>query len=105
PPSTLPRPPTSPPFPYPTLFRSLRGDDGEAAAMLAGPRGLDGGVEREQVRLIGDLFDDGDAVGDHLHGLAGFRDRQGIRPGHEGDRKSTRLNSSHVSISYAVFCL
>src|SRR5699024_12197489 len=29
---------------------------------------------------------------------------RGIRP-HRGDRKSTRLNSSHVSISYAVFCL
>src|SRR5699024_11779937 len=30
----------------------------------------------------------------------------GAHPGHEGgDRKSTRLNSSHVSISYAVFCL
>src|SRR5438874_9707455 len=27
------------------------------------------------------------------------------RPGHSGDRKSTRLNSSHVEISYAVFCL
>src|SRR5438067_6385459 len=27
------------------------------------------------------------------------------RPGERGDRKSTRLNSSHVSISYAVFCL
>src|SRR5207249_10051224 len=27
------------------------------------------------------------------------------RQGHLGDRKSTRLNSSHVSISYAVFCL
>src|SRR5690625_5677970 len=29
----------------------------------------------------------------------------GISMGHEGDRKSTRLNSSHVAISYAVFCL
>src|SRR6266704_6122270 len=28
-----------------------------------------------------------------------------VRLEHEGDRKSTRLNSSHVSISYAVFCL
>src|SRR5690625_5426444 len=27
------------------------------------------------------------------------------RGGHRGDRKSTRLNSSHVAISYAVFCL
>src|SRR5439155_18956328 len=32
------------------------------------------------------------------------RDRRG-RPGAPADRKSTRLNSSHVAISYAVFCL
>src|SRR5204863_7535350 len=31
--------------------------------------------------------------------------RSGSRPGRAGDRKSTRLNSSHVEISYAVFCL
>src|SRR5699024_11982826 len=31
--------------------------------------------------------------------------RRARRPGRGGDRKSTRLNSSHVSISYAVFCL
>src|SRR5207249_5211932 len=35
-----------------------------------------------------------------LQGLEGLKDRPG-----RGDRKSTRLNSSHVSISYAVFCL
>src|SRR6266480_5093686 len=35
------------------------------------------------------------------------RDRCGLHPAHHhvGDRKSTRLNSSHMSISYAVFCL
>src|SRR3989337_3419418 len=33
------------------------------------------------------------------------RDRMSLRAGPEGDRKSTRLNSSHGSISYAVFCL
>src|SRR5207249_10777715 len=36
------------------------------------------------------------------HLLAAARAQHGERP---GDRKSTRLNSSHVSISYAVFCL
>src|SRR2546427_5920277 len=35
---------------------------------------------------------------------AAVEDGQGHR-GHEGDRKSTRLNSSHSQISYAVFCL
>src|SRR5699024_12559405 len=50
-----------------------------------------------------------------LHGVGHRQDRGGVvhhRPHHQGDaggghpdRKSTRLNSSHVSISYAVFCL
>src|SRR3712207_7162617 len=31
--------------------------------------------------------------------------RRRARPGHDEDRKSTRLNSSHANISYAVFCL
>src|SRR5471030_3392311 len=35
--------------------------------------------------------------------LAGFTGRS--QPRHPGDRKSTRLNSSHLGISYAVFCL
>src|SRR5699024_12736279 len=35
----------------------------------------------------------------------GRRDPGNLGKGKEGDRKSTRLNSSHVSISYAVFCL
>src|SRR5438477_6892838 len=34
-----------------------------------------------------------------------FPDREGQRRLHVQDRKSTRLNSSHMSISYAVFCL
>ena len=57
----------------------LRRDHGEAAAMLAGARRLDGGVQRQQVRLMGDLLDDRDALGDRLrrrrrlvHGLADF---------------------------------
>src|SRR5699024_8960336 len=40
---------------------------------------------------------------DHRDGPGGGRDHRDRRG--EGDRKSTRLNSSHVSISYAVFCL
>src|SRR5437868_7528663 len=51
-------------------------------------------------------------AGDVLAGVAFLKGRSEIDPekigliGHsEGDRKSTRLNSSHVSISYAVFCL
>src|SRR5438067_5008464 len=47
---------------------------------------------------------DGRAVPGDRAALAG-RPVRGARGHHERDRKSTRLNSSHVSISYAVFCL
>src|SRR3712207_7160639 len=74
------RPPRSTLFPYTTLFRSEPG---------AGPV-ADAGVERHP--------EDGDVgAGDLV---------EARQPG-EGrrDRKSTRLNSSHANISYAVFCL
>ena len=48
----------------------LFGDDGEAAALLAGAGGLDGGVEREQVGLLGDAGDRVDDAADLL-GLGG----------------------------------
>src|SRR5699024_12575045 len=69
------RPPISTLFPYTTLFRSL---------------------EREENPKIktGIAF---------LIYVNGFKPANLIR--FAGDRKSTRLNSSHVSISYAVFCL
>src|SRR3989442_8340187 len=73
------RPPRSTLFPYTTLFRSIH---------LGVPRG----VGKAQLA-------DG---GDELRGHAALGGR---RPQHIGDRKSTRLNSSHVRISYAVFCL
>src|SRR5437867_4595832 len=41
----------------------------------------------------------------HASGRAGCDDRTGTTPERPGDRKSTRLNSSHRTISYAVFCL
>src|SRR5688572_32197146 len=69
------RPPRSTLFPYTTLFRSAAGPARTA-------------VGRRCVRL----------VGLRRHGAAGRRD-------HRRDRKSTRLNSSHSQISYAVFCL
>src|SRR5256885_11930670 len=87
------RPPRSTLFPYTTLFRSLRrrrvGPDGEGGRAGAGrleetnaasgrnPR-LPGRSRRQQLRSF-------------LYAVA--------------DRKSTRLNSSHLVISYAVFCL
>src|SRR5437773_9333615 len=71
------RPPRSTLFPYTTLFRSY----GDAA------RSSEGGVRVDRddpcVRV----------------------DRLDRRERHPRDRKSTRLNSSHITISYAVFCL
>src|SRR3712207_7970862 len=85
------RPPRSTLFPYTTLFRSAGGAADEVGAVRA-----------EQL-----LWAERAALGD-----AGRRARP--PPGEDGerrglglrrDRKSTRLNSSHANISYAVFCL
>src|SRR2546426_3198319 len=85
------RPPRSTLFPYTTLFRSER--TGVPAALdamrlvlqaSAGPRALGPGGFTEIVRRLGEMgYDRVPTV----------------------DRKSTRLNSSHLVISYAVFCL
>src|SRR6266567_5921011 len=69
------RPPRSTLFPYTTLFRSRR----QRATATTARRAT------AVVRLL-------DA-------------RLGVEPAGERDRKSTRLNSSHSQISYAVFCL
>src|SRR2546430_8581294 len=80
------RPPRSTLFPYTTLFRSLVAHPGELVGDLpregVRPRRERGGVVRQ-----------GEPA---LHGG---------EPGAGPDRKSTRLNSSHSQISYAVFCL
>src|SRR3712207_8834251 len=80
------RPPRSTLFPYTTLFRSATsGKDGQPAAEELG---LDGDLRLElQIRRM-------------------FRGIERIaEPDAAIDRKSTRLNSSHANISYAVFCL
>src|SRR2546426_5424011 len=71
------RPPRSTLFPYTTLFRSQQRRGGDDG---------EPGAEDGQVDL------------DPRAGLGG-------PGGPDGDRKSTRLNSSHLVISYAVFCL
>src|SRR3712207_7611999 len=76
------RPPRSTLFPYTTLFRSALGDHRIQAGRLDGAGILDG---RDH--------------GDDLGAVAM------ARLDHLRDRKSTRLNSSHANISYAVFCL
>src|SRR3712207_9391981 len=86
------RPPRSTLFPYTTLFRSHH-----PAVGLAEP-GRVGGLLglREQVHPVRSDVRQPDPDVD-LAGAHGVLDRQ--------DRKSTRLNSSHANISYAVFCL
>src|SRR3712207_7345156 len=91
------RPPRSTLFPYTTLFRSpaLLGAD-----RPRGPGVLGAWSERVVGPLAVDLTDrvDGGQVDDvEPHG------GHGVEP--LRDRKSTRLNSSHANISYAVFCL
>src|SRR5439155_27198452 len=90
--SLLPRPPRSTLFPYTTLFRSLL-----HGRFRNGPLGNQCRRYR-QVPLDGDTLER-----DHRGVLPDIR--PGARPRAGEDRKSTRLNSSHVAISYAVFCL
>src|SRR3989442_5823126 len=71
------RPPRSTLFPYTTLFRS---------ELLHGPARRDGHRRARVARAL-------------------FRDHDRATLDRARDRKSTRLNSSHVRISYAVFCL
>src|SRR4051812_49853236 len=99
------RPPTSPLFPYTTLFRS-------AAEALAAkwfeksPQFTDAQNHDQLRRALQLAIDNYTAQGFATpFGLYAGAYRQQIAKGAElGDRKSTRLNSSHMSISYAVFC-
>src|SRR2546426_7836353 len=83
------RPPRSTLFPYTTLFRS-----------------------RSQQQFVGSRPSVGSPGGDRLVGDQPVTPRRnllheslGAAAHHHQDRKSTRLNSSHLVISYAVFCL
>src|SRR3712207_8475409 len=87
------RPPRSTLFPYTTLFRS-NGRRGVRARLDVG--GL-GGTAQGQEHLQGDSEQD-DGRDDQRSVFADVVTQV-------GDRKSTRLNSSHANISYAVFCL
>src|SRR3712207_7565412 len=77
------RPPRSTLFPYTTLFRSVHGDllgqvaPGHRRGDLGDVAHLSGKIGGHHVHVVGEVL----------------------------DRKSTRLNSSHANISYAVFCL
>src|SRR3712207_8433175 len=98
------RPPRSTLFPYTTLFRSRREEPARVGAMPGGRQAVDAD---EEARLVGrgDLraapWRDDEAEARHA-GAVGETLERGVA---EEDRKSTRLNSSHANISYAVFCL
>src|SRR3712207_7093007 len=82
------RPPRSTLFPYTTLFRSrIKGPDFPTGALIVGRDGIEEAYRtgRGSIRMRAVIEVDEDRKGQ--------------------DRKSTRLNSSHANISYAVFCL
>src|SRR2546427_7092489 len=86
------RPPRSTLFPYTTLFRS---EQVQTSEQEQGERG-----QRHEAHPDGLLLQyQGDDVGDDGHRKGNGQPAVGL------DRKSTRLNSSHSQISYAVFCL
>src|SRR3712207_8896004 len=83
------RPPRSTLFPYTTLFRSGFATDLQAQMMVVLTQARGPGIITENV------YENRLQVAEELN-----RMNAGIE-----DRKSTRLNSSHANISYAVFCL
>src|SRR3712207_8510521 len=94
------RPPRSTLFPYTTLFRSLDVQDGFASDAL-GQRGTQ--LLRILQEALTNVHKHADAR-NVLVRLGGNGDEIWVEVTDE-DRKSTRLNSSHANISYAVFCL
>src|SRR5437868_9037181 len=96
------RPPESPLFPYTTLFRSA--DRNEAGLAAADAVDRDQAVEAHAHQAIGRARRAAHRRGPAMV-EAGGQHRRGDGVAGAGDRKSTRLNSSHVSISYAVLCL
>src|SRR3712207_8631358 len=95
------RPPRSTLFPYPTLFRS--GPRDRICDRAADELSVHS-VRPPAARVVGGagvrMMEDG-------HGRTWFCSGAPypLKSGERGDRKSTRLNSSHANISYAVFCL
>src|SRR3712207_8846095 len=87
------RPPRSTLFPYTTLFRSFAGSGGSVV--------IEEFLEGEEVSFF--VLTDGETV----LPFGSAQDHKRVGDGDTGpkDRKSTRLNSSHANISYAVFCL
>src|SRR3712207_8065215 len=93
------RPPRSTLFPYTTLFRSVAVSAFSAFAQV--PREIKGGIlNGKATELPKPEYPEG-AKAAGLKGVVYVN----VVIDEAGDRKSTRLNSSHANISYAVFCL
>src|SRR5688572_31060588 len=90
-------PPRSTLFPYTTLFRSL---DGAGDGPVRVP-GLDQGLAGDGGTVQGGHAEPDGIEIRQIRDVAAAASTVGVA----GDRKSTRLNSSHSQISYAVFCL
>src|SRR3712207_7915180 len=88
------RPPRSTLFPYTTLFRSRRHRDRSNAQAAQLDREA---IDEAHDRVLGDVVPRAEVF------VVVPRNRADDQSGR--DRKSTRLNSSHANISYAVFCL
>src|SRR5207253_10417339 len=103
----LQRPPHPPaaPFPYTTLFRSNQGTGGSGSQQgQGGNKGLGASATQmgQQIRDLGNqVRDQATERYEQLRDQAQEYYNTGRQ---RADRKSTRLNSSHVAISYAVFC-
>src|SRR5690348_18001767 len=92
------RPPRSTLFPYTTLFRSLSPKETGVGSLYQGTAGT---AELFQMEVAPPPC----AAQERIALLTLSRPPLIVTVANDGDRKSTRLNSSHPSISYAVFCL
>src|SRR3712207_7993364 len=90
------RPPRSTLFPYTTLFRS------SSATFIPSH---DGWGEYQTTSVFFNSYDPADKRKTELIVDKVYRADGTVNVAYPGDRKSTRLNSSHANISYAVFCL
>src|SRR3712207_6898626 len=96
------RPPRSTLFPYTTLFRSWMavssyGSGTKSSGVVRILKDLDTDISGRHVLIVEDIIDTGLTLSWLVRNLSSRAPAS--------DRKSTRLNSSHANISYAVFCL